>query len=187
MKAVVAAFNQEKALVGAFSVIVKSDCGTDGSFYSTSTYWLLLELSLFELLSNWADALAEWFDKGQRIYVLFPRPLDKYLTGKVQNVLLYMILQQKQQKSQVFRQNGSWFDLLSTSAEKNSRKEMNNWVKATFTWWHETYMTSQSGCNLLNFNLVLSCTIFQSSFEALTRHYYCLYISRQRRMVSPSC
>ena len=36
MKAVVAAFNQEKALVGAFSVIVKTDCGTDGSFYSTN-------------------------------------------------------------------------------------------------------------------------------------------------------
>ena len=29
------AFNQEKALVGAFSVIVKTDCETDGSFYST--------------------------------------------------------------------------------------------------------------------------------------------------------
>ena len=36
MKALVGAFNQEKALVGAFSVIVKTDCGTDGSFYSTS-------------------------------------------------------------------------------------------------------------------------------------------------------
>ena len=29
-------FLQEKALVGAISVIVKTDCGTDGSFYSTS-------------------------------------------------------------------------------------------------------------------------------------------------------
>ena len=29
-------FNQEKALVGAFSVIVKTGCETDGSFYSTS-------------------------------------------------------------------------------------------------------------------------------------------------------
>ena len=38
MKAVVAAFNQEKALVGAFSVIVKTGCWTDGSFYSTSRY-----------------------------------------------------------------------------------------------------------------------------------------------------
>ena len=30
MKALVGAFNQEKALVGAFSVIVKTDCETDG-------------------------------------------------------------------------------------------------------------------------------------------------------------
>ena len=36
VKALVGAFNQEKALVGAFSVIVKTGCGTDGSFYSTS-------------------------------------------------------------------------------------------------------------------------------------------------------
>ena len=35
MKTLVGAFNQEKALVGAFSVIVKTGCGTDGSFYST--------------------------------------------------------------------------------------------------------------------------------------------------------
>ena len=36
MKAVVAAFNQEKALVGAFSVIVKTSCGTDGSICGTT-------------------------------------------------------------------------------------------------------------------------------------------------------
>ena len=36
MKALVGAFNQEKTLVGAFSMIVKTGCGTDGSFYSTS-------------------------------------------------------------------------------------------------------------------------------------------------------
>ena len=36
VKVVVASFNQEKALVGAFSVIVKTDCETDGSLYSTS-------------------------------------------------------------------------------------------------------------------------------------------------------
>ena len=35
MKALVGAFNQEKALVGAFSVIVKTGCGTDGSLHST--------------------------------------------------------------------------------------------------------------------------------------------------------
>ena len=33
---VVGAFNQEKALVGAFSVIVKTGCGTDGALQSTS-------------------------------------------------------------------------------------------------------------------------------------------------------
>ena len=33
VKALVGAFNQEKALVGAFSVIVKTGCGTDGLFY----------------------------------------------------------------------------------------------------------------------------------------------------------
>ena len=38
VKALVGAFNQEKALVGAFSVIVKIDCETDGSFYSTSPH-----------------------------------------------------------------------------------------------------------------------------------------------------
>ena len=36
VKALVGAFNQEKALVGAFSVIVKSGCGTDGSICGTS-------------------------------------------------------------------------------------------------------------------------------------------------------
>ena len=37
MKALVGAFNQEKTLVGAFFVIVKTDYGTDGSFYRTVT------------------------------------------------------------------------------------------------------------------------------------------------------
>ena len=36
MKALVGAFNQKKALIGAFSVIVKTSCGTDGALYSTS-------------------------------------------------------------------------------------------------------------------------------------------------------
>ena len=36
MKALVGAFNQEKALVGAFSVTAKTGCGTDGWFYSTT-------------------------------------------------------------------------------------------------------------------------------------------------------
>ena len=36
MKTLVGTFNQEKVLVGAFSVIVKTDWETDGSFHSTS-------------------------------------------------------------------------------------------------------------------------------------------------------
>ena len=36
LKALVGAFNQEKALVGAFSVIVKTDCETDGALHSTT-------------------------------------------------------------------------------------------------------------------------------------------------------
>ena len=35
---VVGAFNQEKALVGAFSVIVKTGCGTDVALNSTSKH-----------------------------------------------------------------------------------------------------------------------------------------------------
>ena len=35
MKVLVGAFNQEKALVGAFSVIVKTGCGTDRSICGT--------------------------------------------------------------------------------------------------------------------------------------------------------
>ena len=45
MKALVGAFNQEKALVGAFSVIVETDCGTDGSFYSTTHVILPAQLA----------------------------------------------------------------------------------------------------------------------------------------------
>ena len=58
MKAVVAAFNQEKALVGAFSVIVKTDCGTDGSFYSTTdntayrSYWLATPFTALKITTD---------------------------------------------------------------------------------------------------------------------------------------
>ena len=38
MKVVVAGFNQEKALVGVFSVIVKTGFETDGALHSTSKY-----------------------------------------------------------------------------------------------------------------------------------------------------
>ena len=38
MKVLEGAFNQEKALVGAFSVIVKTGCGTDGALHSTGAH-----------------------------------------------------------------------------------------------------------------------------------------------------
>ena len=34
MKTLVGTFNQERALVGAFSIIVKTDCEIDGSLYT---------------------------------------------------------------------------------------------------------------------------------------------------------
>ena len=46
MKELVGTFNQEKkALVGAFSVILKTDCGTDGSLHSTSHKQMRLTLT----------------------------------------------------------------------------------------------------------------------------------------------
>ena len=42
MKAQVGAFNQEKALVGAFSVIEKTDCETDGALVKYLLTSLLL-------------------------------------------------------------------------------------------------------------------------------------------------
>ena len=39
VKALVGAINQEKALVGAFYMIVKTSCGTDGALHSTSHHY----------------------------------------------------------------------------------------------------------------------------------------------------
>ena len=49
MTALVGAFNQERAIVGAFSVIVKTDCETDGALHSTSN-------KLFHLLTLMSPA-----------------------------------------------------------------------------------------------------------------------------------
>ena len=59
MKAVVAAFNQEKALVGAVSVIVKTGCETDGSFYST-TYHLITAPALDTIQLQGDESGAAW-------------------------------------------------------------------------------------------------------------------------------
>ena len=54
MKALVGAFNQENPLVGAFSVIVKTGCGTDGSFYSTilNTTNVVKDLEILPLIPD---------------------------------------------------------------------------------------------------------------------------------------
>ena len=58
MKALVGAFNQEKALVGAFSVIVKTGCGTDGSICGTSLLPTLIMFPVQELAHLWCTAAA---------------------------------------------------------------------------------------------------------------------------------
>ena len=52
MKVLVGAFNQEKALVGAFSVIVKTGCGTDGALHSTSASYIHTTLQVSLLLTH---------------------------------------------------------------------------------------------------------------------------------------
>ena len=51
MKALVGPFNQEKALVGAFSVIVKTDCGTDGALHSSTAHSQMVTLSVILVFS----------------------------------------------------------------------------------------------------------------------------------------
>ena len=74
MKAVVAAFNQEKALVGAFSVIVETGCGTDGSFYSTS-----LRVSVVSRVGRVVDTVGTMtVITGQCAMVITPRQLSAF-------------------------------------------------------------------------------------------------------------
>ena len=61
MKGLVGAFNQEKALVVAFSVIVKTGCGTDGALHSTTFRQLS---SLLALTQPVLDPLARLLDDG---------------------------------------------------------------------------------------------------------------------------
>ena len=61
MKALVGAFKQEKALVWAFSVIVKTDCEADGSFYSTNNIIILwMETQITNAVDlTWAGGRSE--------------------------------------------------------------------------------------------------------------------------------
>ena len=61
MKALVGAFNQEKAPVGAFSVIVKTGCETDGALHSTNSFALL------PLLAVLLQALHSYYNINFRV------------------------------------------------------------------------------------------------------------------------
>ena len=61
MKALVGAFNQEIALVGAFFVIVKTGCETDGALHSST----LETISTQSAASYYGD---EWFHFTFYIY-----------------------------------------------------------------------------------------------------------------------
>ena len=60
MKAPVGAFNQEKALVGALSVIMKTDCETDGSIYSTTPLPLLSATRHGAVFKNSSGFTGNW-------------------------------------------------------------------------------------------------------------------------------
>ena len=67
MKALVGAFNQEKALVGAFSVILKTGCGTDGS---SAALVLILETETDHLKNEPELSRAEHCSRSH-IYISF--------------------------------------------------------------------------------------------------------------------
>ena len=56
MKAQVGALNQEKALVGAFSVIVKTGCGTDGPICGTTPHGPRTTPSIIKLANLYIDS-----------------------------------------------------------------------------------------------------------------------------------
>ena len=62
VKALAGTFNQEKALVGAFSVIVETDCETDRSFHSYKYNWRLYIYELTICRARWSAAwcLVNW-------------------------------------------------------------------------------------------------------------------------------
>ena len=69
MKALVGAFNQERALVGAFSINVKTGCGTDRALHSTILHLLMLQAG-----GAGGGAAEEEAEAQQAAPVAAPRP-----------------------------------------------------------------------------------------------------------------
>ena len=83
--------NQTKALVGAFSVIVKTGCGTDGSFYSTNIYRSILYGNKMFSVSTW-EVVCMFYDIHFHVVrittknrVLFEQNIMSYLEGEIMN------------------------------------------------------------------------------------------------------
>ena len=74
MKAVVAAFNQEKALVGAFSVIVQLHRLIDLRHYSLPTWWFLWSLSKLAAMMGMGRERTSTPDTAHRVPTSLPRP-----------------------------------------------------------------------------------------------------------------
>ena len=91
MKALVGAFNQEKALVGAFSVIVKTGCETDGSFHITSVDALMQCLLCCVQVSRRYKQFDWLYDrlngKFGTVVAIPPLP-DKQVTGRFEEDLI---------------------------------------------------------------------------------------------------
>ena len=78
MKVLVGALNQEKALLGAFSVIVKTGCGTDGALHSIS--YMLQHRSHLIAQYQWAIAAPAMNNSGYQESLLIV-PLHDILRG----------------------------------------------------------------------------------------------------------
>ena len=92
-KPLVGAFNQEKALVGAFSVIVRLDCETDGSFYSTNHGGVADNLWELQLLCNSFE-----FDKFTLDMTSLFRLMRLWNCGSTISVVDYLNLKHRNDK-----------------------------------------------------------------------------------------
>ena len=93
----VGTFNQEKALVGAFSVIGKTDCETDGALHSTSVHMSTVHwrckvtVCLVSLCPGWSqfanstNYISNKFGSAQPRYLI-----TNTTTGEIRRALLFL-------------------------------------------------------------------------------------------------
>ena len=140
MKALVCAFNQEKALVGAFSAIVKTDCETDGSFYSTNHGGVADNLWELQLLCNSFE-----FDKFTLDMTSLFRLMRLWNCGSTISVVDYLKLKHRNDK--LFRTQ--WRCLVTV---------VNHWwwVAVTMSWQNLIHWSyCQEKCKMQHFLAML--------------------------------